>query len=78
MCLILTNLVWYVVPDLEGLLDLRSLHVQPSTVIHFHEVHAAIMDSVVIGKQTSRKLRPCRHALEWQDGHGEERRCLEL
>ena len=56
MCLILTNLVWYVVPDLEGLLDLGSLHVQPSTVIHFDEVHAAIMDSVVIGKQTSRKL----------------------
>ena len=34
-----------VVPNLKGLLDLRCSPAQPSTAIHFHKVHAAIMDT---------------------------------
>ena len=32
-------------PNLKGLLDLRCSPAQPSTAIHFHKVHAAIMDT---------------------------------
>ena len=34
-----------VVPNLKGLLDLGCSPAQPSTAIHFHKVHAAIMDT---------------------------------
>jgi hypothetical protein len=47
-----------VVPNLKGLLDLGCSPAQPSTAIHFHKVHAAIMDTEA-GAEEAATRPPC-------------------